>query len=503
MNLIVEWNHLALEAIRALGKLPSTDPDRARGGPPQVARTLGIFHTAIFNTWTAYNAVAKPVYGILAKRPVAEHGLLKLKSIAIGEAAYRVLKDQFPFTDTQRAKVPAVHDFLCELDATYAKYVTSAVATPPITAAMITAAKTTGAKAATVVLSFRQSDHANEANLFADPTCYKSKNKAMAAALPAAADAVDDPDAWQALSYMDGEHILRTPAFIAPHWGHIDAGDWSGSGVWPGVKPFALTSGKQFRPAVGPHKVLSQAYLDQAKHVIEIQANLTTEQKVIAEYWADGPNSSLPPGHWTEFTSFVAERDFRVDPCAPDKVAQELALLDNSVKLFFAVSNAVFDASIAVWDCKRYYDSVRPVTAIRHLFRGKTIRAWGGPGQGTQDILGETWLPFQKTSFPTPPFSEFVSGHSGFSMAAATVLRLFTGSDRFGFFYTQDKPLAADTNEPVVGVTLTWPTFTAAAREAGESRLYGGIHFYEGNVVGLDMGAKVGSRHLIRPRSIG
>jgi hypothetical protein len=489
MNLIVEWNHLALEAIRALGKLPSTDPDRGRGGPPQVARTLSIFHTATFNAWTAYNAVAKPVYGAVSKRPAAEHGLQVLKSVAIAEAAYRVLKDQFPFTDYQRGKVPEVQDFLDELEASYAKYVTSVVATPPVTAAALAAAKTKGAAAATVVLNYRQSDNANEANRYADPTNYQPKNKPMAVALPAAADAVDDPNAWQGLSYLDGEHILRSPAFITPHWGYINAGDWSGIGDWPGVKPFAMSNGKQFRPAVGPHKVLTQAYLDQAKHVIDIQANLTTEQKVIAEYWADGPNSSLPPGHWTEFASFVAERE-----ALPGLADSGKLNLDQSVKLFFALSNAVFDASIAVWDCKRYYDSVRPVTAIRYLFAGKTIRAWGGPGRGTQDIPGESWQPFQKASFPTPPFAEYVSGHSGFSMAAATVLRLFTGSDRFGFLYTQDKPLAADPNEPVVGVTLSWPTFNAAAREAGESRLYGGIHFYEGNVVGLDMGAKVGQQ---------
>ena len=76
-------------------------------------------------------------------------------------------------------------------------------------------------------------------------------------------------------------------------------------------------------------------------------------------------------------------------------------------------------------------------------------------------------------------------------MAAATVLKKYTGSDAFGFFYVQNDVLRADPGEPVKGVLLSWPTFSAAAREAGESRLYGGIHFYEGNVVGLDIGEKV------------
>jgi hypothetical protein len=77
-------------------------------------------------------------------------------------------------------------------------------------------------------------------------------------------------------------------------------------------------------------------------------------------------------------------------------------------------------------------------------------------------------------------------------MAAATALKLFTGSDDFGYFYMQTKPLAADPTEDVVGITMRWNTFTEAALDAGESRLYGGIHFYQGNVAGLDLGRKVG-----------
>ena len=126
------------------------------------------------------------------------------------------------------------------------------------------------------------------------------------------------------------------------------------------------------------------------------------------------------------------------------------------------------------------------------LYRGKSILAWGGSGKGTIEIQGEAWRPFQVPTFPTPPFAEYTSGHSAFSMAAAQVLKRFTGSDRFGTFYAQTKPLAADPSEPVTDVVLHWETFTQAAQEAGESRLYGGIHFYEGNVAGLELGRKVG-----------
>jgi hypothetical protein len=95
--------------------------------------------------------------------------------------------------------------------------------------------------------------------------------------------------------------------------------------------------------------------------------------------------------------------------------------LDKKEKKIF---NAVLDASIAVWEAKRFYDYCQPITAIRHLFRGKTIKSWGGPGKGTVELQGENWHTFQVNTFPMPPFAEYVSGHSSFSMAAATVLKL-------------------------------------------------------------------------------
>ncbi len=453
MNLIVEWNNIMLEAIRAVGKLPFSSPDRDRGGPPQVARSISIVYTAVYDAWSAYDSVAKPVHRTTPRKPASQHNDANRRK-AISQAAYRALIDQFP---------PDIYD--PAFKASYDSLLTKQLAKDGIVIGGSTPAPVdVGNQAADDVLAFRHTDNSNQANLYADTTGYKPKNKPMAVLLPAAPDAIDDPGSWQALTYLSASHEAKTPKFICPHWYQ--------------VTPFALTSGNQFRPTTPPQSPLSQGYLDQAKHVIDIQARLTPEQKVIAEYWADGPNSELPPGHWTEFAAFVVERD-------------DLGL-DGSVKLYFALANAIFDASIATWDAKRAFDYVRPVTAIRHLFRGKRIQGWAGPGKGTQEILGETWKPFQVVSFPTPPFPEFTSGHSGFSMAAATVLKLFTGSDKFGFFYSQDVPLKADPTEQVTDVVLYWPTFTSAAREAGESRLYGGIHFYEGNVVGLDIGEKVG-----------
>ncbi len=167
---------------------------------------------------------------------------------------------------------------------------------------------------------------------------------------------------------------------------------------------------------------------------------------MIAEYWSDSPNSEQPPGHWALFAQFVSQRDHHT--------------LDEDVKMFFALSNAIFDAGIAAWDTKRAYDSVRPITAISLLYKGKTIRAWGGPGKGTIEINGSYWLPYQPATFPTPPFPDYVSGHSTYSAAAARILQLWTGSDRFGDSVTV--PAGSSKIEP--GITPAHPVTYAGKR---------------------------------------
>jgi len=439
-SIITDWNELMLEGIR-----------QTKPGPPMAARSIAIMYTCIYDAWAAYDPVAKlTTTNFSATVPNTPANV----AISISYAAYRALVDQFP-------KVKTLFDAkMTELGLDISQNSTSA-----------NTALGVGNKASKQVLTFRQTDGANEAGNYADTTGYASVNDPLRPFFATTVEEINYPDRWQPLTYLSDEIRPATPGYIAAHWEN--------------VIPFALTSSGQFRPSP-PQALASQGYLEQAKNVIDIQANLTPLQKVMAEYWADGPKSEMPPGHWTIFTSYIVERD-------------NLSI-DDTVKLFFAVTNAVFDASIAIWECKRFYDYCRPITAIRHLFRGKTIKAWGGPGKGTIEIQGESWRTFQVNTFPTPPFAEYVSGHSGFSMAAATVLKMFTGSDKFGYFYMQTKPLAADPAENVTGITMRWNTFTEAALDAGESRLYGGIHFYEGNVAGLEMGKKVGANAFAKAK---
>jgi hypothetical protein len=162
------------------------------------------------------------------------------------------------------------------------------------------------------------------------------------------------------------------------------------------------------------------------------------------------------------------------------------------VKLFFALGNAMLDTSIAVWECKRFYDYVRPVSAVRFLYEGKPVRAWGGPYEGTQIISGDQFQSYIRT----PAFAEYVSGHSAFSRAAATILKAFTGSDGFDGSVT----LLAGSSRiepgavPAEEITLSWATFTDAADQAGLSRRYGGIHFEQGDLQGRNLGLQIGTK---------
>jgi hypothetical protein len=167
--------------------------------------------------------------------------------------------------------------------------------------------------------------------------------------------------------------------------------------------------------------------------------------------------------------------------------------MDEDVKLFFALTNAIFDAGIAAWDAKRAFDSVRPATAIPFMLQGQPIRAWGGPFQGTVEMDGSQWIPYQVASFPTPPFPEFISGHSIFSAAGAEILKRFTGSDCFrnSVTFPQGSSKVEPGMTPAEAVTLYWETFIDAANQAGISRRYGGIHFKAADLTGRAMGKVV------------
>ncbi len=442
-NVVLRWNKALLQGVRD-----------SRIGPPMVSRALAVAHTCMYDAWAAYDRVAVGTrLGGALRRPARERRF-ESKVEAVSFAAYRAAADLFP-----QSTATVFDPLMASLG-----FDPGDRTTDPGSPAGI------GNLAAGALLSFRHRDGANQLGdepggrpgiPYSDYTGYAPANEPMDTRAPLDLSTVHDVNRWQPLTYVDGSGALVTPSFVGAQWQR--------------VRPFAMASSDELRSPTGPARFGSPEFLAQAQAVVALSAALTDEQKLIAEYWADGPHSELPPGHWNLFAQQVSHRD-RTGDSEHD--------LDQAVKLFFAVTNAVFDAGCCAWDNKRAYDSVRPITAIRYLFAGKKIRAWGGPGRGTQTIAGEEWFPYQPTTFPTPPFAEYSSGHSNFSAAGAEILKLFTGSDRFGGSVTfpvgssRIEPGLVPTNE----LTLTWASFSAAAAQAGISRRYGGIHFEQGDL---------------------
>jgi hypothetical protein len=291
--------------------------------------------------------------------------------------------------------------------------------------------------------------------LYSDYTGYEPVNSA---------DRLNDIKRWQPKYFSDGKGGRFAPGCLTPHWGK--------------VKPLLLDSASEFR--CQPPPLIGSPQLEkEVKEVVDMQANLTDEQKALVEFMRDGPKSVQQAGHWFIFAQDVSVRDNHT--------------LDEDVKMYFAVEAAAMDGFIACWDTKMKYDFARPYTLVHYYFKNKKIKGWGGPEKGMTEMMGDEWRPYSPETFLCPPFPSYVSGHSSVSGACAEILRLFTGDDRFGI---EVKRRAGEMTEPDhVGaeVTLKFPTFTETANMAGISRVLGGYHIPCENDEGLALGRKVAS----------
>jgi len=433
-DVVIQWNNAVLQAIR------NVNP-----GPTIAARALALTHTCMYDAWTAYdtNAVPTQSNGIPKKSLAA----LSDMPTSISYASYQALMDLFPTQATL-----------------FNSLMTNLGYDPSNTSTDMSAPTGIGNVAARAVISYRHNDGSNQLGdlnggaPYSDYTGYTPVNTPTT---------INDPNRWQPL-YITSTGV--TQKYLTPQWGL--------------VTPFALTSASQFRPS-GPYLYTSGQpnldYTTQANTILSYSAGLTDTEKAIAYYWANGPHSETPPGHWALFAQVVSQ--------------QHNYDTSTNVKLFFALSNALLDAAIACWDCKRAYDSVRPITAVLFLDTGQQVQAWGGIGQGTVAMDGGQWMPYQEARVVTPPFPEYVSGHSTFSAAGASILQQFTGSSAFNYSITV--PAGSSVIEPGIApstdITLSWATFTDAANQAGLSRQYGGIHFNKGDLDGRTLGASVAS----------
>jgi hypothetical protein len=251
-NVAVAWNQAALQAVR-----------QARMGPPLVARALHVLHAAMYDAWAAHDDVAfGSRLGDELRRPPAGR-TQEAKREAASFAAHLALADLFPSRRTAFAKLMSDLDY--DPDAPGPAGSPGAV----------------GVQVARAVLSFRHGDESNQlgdlgpeprgmAAAYEDWTGYRPANSLMR---------LLDPNRWQPLPLPDGTE----QHFLVPHWGL--------------VVPFALQEGWELRPQ-GPRRHPGRSYLFQAEEILADSAGLTDEHKAIAEYWADGPGSETPPGHW-------------------------------------------------------------------------------------------------------------------------------------------------------------------------------------------------------------
>ena len=526
------WNCAALGEVRLSKPL--------RNGPPVVARALAIAHTCMYDAWAAYDPVAVGTQlGGTLRQPASERTDAN-KAKAISFAAYRCLTNLYP----SAGSATRLGNVLTGQSYALAD-VTNIDATNPAGI---------GNLAAQAVIDARRHDGSNQyADLGAVPCVPFSVFFNQLGGVPAGLAPIPcvvntGPDAGAPIAGASGppgagsgpysdyddplsgytHYVPSNPVmgfcspllatcpdpddFIDPNlpWPHVvDPNRWqplvfsshsrqSFSGAhWERVTPFALTSADQFddQMIVPPPDFAKNRghYEKNVNEMIKFSRDLDEPRKLIVEYWADGPDSEFPPGHWGLFAQFVSRRDNHT--------------IDQDVKMFFAMHNASFDASIVGWHVKRKYDGVRPITAVRWLKQGQTIRAWGGPGRPTENIPGEQWMPYNPGTNLTPPFPGYFSGHSVFSRTSATVLKLFTGSDAFGFstFIRQCDPAffgtdflrcfgRVESGIPSVDTVMSFETFNDAAESAGLSRLYGGIHFPDDNTTGQAVGLLIGEQ---------
>jgi hypothetical protein len=557
------WDEALLDAIR-----------RALPNPPLHARNL--FHTsaAMWDAWAAYDPVAS---GYFVKEKLSASDVNAARNEAMSYAAYRVLTSRFISSTGGEQSLSQFDDLMDALC-----YPLDATSTDGTTPAAL------GNRIAAAVVAYGMTDGSNQATGYNDPT-YTPVNPPLVVA--ESGTTMTDPNRWQPLQI---EHMISQNGIpvtngvqqaVGTHWGHVKgfalpAGGTDGVPLDPGAQP------RLGDPAT------DQAFKDQAVEVIRDSSlldptaaatidispgargnndlgtndgqghpvNPATGQpyppdvvnqgdfgRVMAEFWADGPSSETPPGHWNVLANLASDElspNLRIGGQGPT-----VDRLEWDVKLYLALNGAVHDAAIAAWGLKGYYDSVRPISMVRYMgglgqssdpalpsyskeglplvpdlveivtkettapgqrhaalagHEGKiAIKAWAGTPQdpktqigGVTWILAVDWVPYQSPNFVTPSFPAYASGHSSFSRSAAEVLTAFTGDQYFPggvSGYTIKAGSLKFEAGPTSDIRLEWATYFDASDQAGQSRLWGGIHIQADDFVGRHLGSQCGT----------
>ena len=556
------WDEALLDAIR-----------RALPNPPLHARNLYHLSAAMWDAWATYDPTADGVF-FTEKHTASDAAAARNE--AISYAAYRILSSRY-------LKAVGGADSLSEFDDVMDSlcYPLTVTATDGDSPAAI------GNRVAKTIIAASLGDGSNQADGYADKN-YKPVNGPLVVAGQGAVMA--DPNRWQPLQI---EHMISQNGIpvtngvqvaIGTQWGHVTgfalpAAGPNGTPIDPGPPPRlgdpttdsvlkaqlveVIRDSSELDPAdattidasPGARGGNSLGSNDGSGH----QVNPATGQpyppdvvnradfgRVMAEFWADGPKSETPPGHWNVLANLVSDeltQNLQIGGKGP-----KVDRLQWDVKLYLAVNGAVHDAAIAAWGLKGYYDSSRPISLIRYMgglgqssdpngpsynpeglplvpglievitptttapggrhaalagHEGEiAVHAWAGnPADaktqvgGAAWILASTWVPYQLPTFVTPSFPGYASGHSTFSRAAAEVLTGFTGSEYFPggvSGYTIKAGSLKFEKGPTTGIRLEWATYFDASDQAGQSRLWGGIHIQADDFTGRIIGSQCG-----------
>ncbi|HXP63133.1 MAG TPA: vanadium-dependent haloperoxidase [Dongiaceae bacterium] len=540
--------------------------------PPVHARNLFHLSVAMYDAWAAYDPVA---VGYLFRGKQTAVDLGAARNQAISFAAYRLLKERYSLSRGALTTLPALDAQMVALG-----YDTNLTSLDTSTPAGV------GNAVAAAVSSYFLNDGALQTRAYLDWSPaqggYASVNPPLETDLPGT-PAVD-VNRWQPLLITNAVDQTGTPVNSLQKF--------LGS-QWLGVRPFALARTDPTLPWMDPGPpphldgVGDTAFRSNVVELIRCSSQLTPDDgvvldicpgafgnntlgendgaghpvnparglpyapnwvkrgdfaRVLAEFWADGPNSETPPGHWNVIANGVSD-----DPSFVKRLGGTGPVVDDlewDVKVYFALNAAVHDAACAAWSLKRYYDGWRPIEAIRYMGQlGQSsdpngpsyhpdglplvtnlievvtavtaqpggrhaglpvgaIALFTWPGQpadptnqysGVHWIQAVDWLPYQRRSFVTPAFPGYISGHSTFSRAAAEVLAAATGSPFFpGGLGTYTVTNLTFEHGPTQPVQLQWGTYFDAADQAGLSRIWGGIHPPVDDLTGRRSGSPCG-----------
>lgn len=556
------WDEALLDAIR-------------RDFPAPTVHARNLFHAsaAMWDAWAAYDPAADGVFVDVA---ADARNVVPARKKAISYAAYRLLTHRYQGAVGAAESLRQFDELMAALC-----YPTARSSTKVDSAAAV------GNRIAARIIATELRDGAHERAGYSSDG-YAPVNEPMIVQLPGTS--MIDPNRWQPLaletSVSQNGQLLPVGAqqFVGPHWGHVrsfalpDAGE-AGMPIDPGAPPLLgdPATDEQFKERAA-EVVRYSSHLDPRDgFVVDISphqlggSHLGTNDgggydlnpvtgrpyernivrrgdfaRVVAEFWADGPDSETPPGHWNTLANAVTDSprfERRIGG-----VGETLDPLEWDVKLYLALNGAVHDAAVAAWGAKGHYDYARPISMIRWMgglgqssdpagpsyhpdglplipgeieiitaasaARGErhehlaehvgmvAVRAWTGGPTASPDAIGGVdwiraveWLPYQLPTFVTPAFAGYVSGHSAFSRAAAEVLTSMTGSPYFpGGLGSWVIPVGSLEFEagPSEDVELQWATYYDAADQAGQSRLYGGIHVAADDLNGRVIGARCG-----------